>query len=352
MITGNAELALEDIPPWNPVHEHLKEIKAAGLRAAGIVKQLLSFSRRTDQQLKPIGAVTVINGALKFLRSTIPTSIEIRKHLPTEEITILADPIQMHQMMINICINSFQAMEEAGGLIQVDVSQECVTEQSASSNPDRAAEKCIKIQVRDTGPGINPHIMDRIFDPYFSTKDTSNGSGMGLAVVHGIVLNHGGTIHVQSEPGKGTLFTIRIPIVMQEHKTRFEASKELPRGTERILFVDDEPAIVKMAKLSLERLGYRVETNHNPLKALERFQAEPEAFDLVITDMTMPQMTGVQLSEKLKAVRADVPVILCTGHSALIDEERAARLGISAYVMKPLDRKTTARIIRKVLEAK
>jgi CheY-like chemotaxis protein len=227
-----------------------------------------------------------------------------------------------------------------------------VSARTDKPQPGLLVGNCMKIEIRDTGPGIDPGIADRIFDPYFSTKDTFDSSGMGLAMVHGIVLNHGGTIDVHSEPGKGALFTIRFPIVESKPVVRSEAWEGMPGGGGHILFVDDEPAIVKMAKSLLERMGYRVEAYRDPQKALERLQAKPDIFDLVMTDMTMPQMSGVQLSEKIKAIRPQLPVIICTGHSPLIDEDRARQLGISAYVMKPLDRETIAKTIHKVLKAK
>lgn len=203
MIVGNAELALEDIPEWNPTHANLKEIKAASLRASGIVKQLLNFSRKTDQKLIPIGAITVIKDALKFLRSAISTTVEIQKHLPDTDITIMADSIQINQLLMNLCTNASQAMEETGGTLEITVENEVLTEESASNYPDLTAGEHVKITVSDTGPGIDPEIIDRIFDPYFTTKDVGKGSGMGLAVVHGIVNSHNGAITVDSELGKG-----------------------------------------------------------------------------------------------------------------------------------------------------
>jgi len=350
VITGNAELALEDIPEWNPVHANLKEIKAAGLRAAGIVKQLLNFSRKTDEELKPIGAITVIKDVLKFLQATIPATIKIRKHLPNTDVTIFADSIQVKQVLMNICTNASQAMEETGGILKIYVENETLTEESADKYPDITAGEYLKITVSDTGPGIDSEIIDRIFDPYFTTKEVGKGSGMGLAVVHGIIINHGGAITVDSEPGKGATFTILFPVVVDKPAAVVKTPDEIPIGTETILFVDDEKSIVTIIGQMLERLGYKVETKQNPVETLKLFQSKPDEFDLVITDMTMPQMTGVKLSEKLKDVRSDIPVIICTGHSSLIDEEKAKKLGIAAYVMKPIVMSDIAKTIRKVLD--
>ncbi|MBW2249817.1 MAG: PAS domain S-box protein [Deltaproteobacteria bacterium] len=350
IITGNAELALEDIPEWNPVHANLKEIKAAGLRAAGIVKQLLNFSRKTDEELKNIGAITVIKDALNFLQATIPATIKIRKHLPDTDITIFADPIQVNQVLMNICTNASQAMEKTGGILEIYVEKKSLTDESADKYPDLTTGEYIKITVSDTGSGIDPEIINRIFDPYFTTKEFGKGSGMGLAVVHGIVKNHGGAITVDSEPEKGATFTILFPVVVEKPVAVVKAPDEIPLGTETILFVDDEKSIVNIIGQMFERLGYKVETKQNPVEALKLFQSKPDEFDLVITDMTMPQMTGVKLSEKLKDVRPEIPVIICTGHSSLIDEEKAKKLGISAYVMKPIVMSDIAKTIRKVLD--
>jgi PAS domain S-box-containing protein len=350
MITGNAELAMEDIPEWNPVHANLKEIKSAGLRAAGIVKQLLTFSRKTEHEMMPIGAITVIKDSLKFLRSTIPTSIEIRESLPDREMTILGDPIQINQIMMNICINASQAMEETGGVLKINVEKEILQKNAANNPPDLAAGDYLKIMISDKGPGIDPEIIDRIFDPYFTTKDVGKGSGMGLAVVQGLIQNHNGAIIVDSNPGEGSTFTILFPLVDKELEMEVGTFGEIPDGSETILFIDDEKSIANMVGKILKRLGYEVVTKTNPVEAVELIQAKPDHFDLVITDMTMPQMSGVKLSAKLKDMRSDIPVIICTGHSSLIDEEKAKQLGIDAYVMKPIVKREIAKTIRKVLD--
>ncbi len=349
MITGNAELALDDIPEWHPVHDNLKEIKTAGMRAAGIVKQLLSFSRKIDQELKPIGAITIIKDALKFLRSMIPSTIQINTHLPDTDISILADPVQINQVLMNTCTNASQAMEETGGILEVNVEITSLTQDAANHYPDFSAGEYVKIAVTDNGPGIDSKIIDRIFDPYFTTKEVGKGSGMGLAIVIGIIKNHGGAITVDSQPGKGATFTMLFPVVKKKPEIKTATTEELLLGNGTILFVDDDEAIVNMTGQMLERLGYTVETKTNPSAALELFQSKPDAFDLVITDMTMPHMTGARLSEKLKNIRSDIPVIICTGHSPLIDEEKAKKMGIAAYVMKPIVIRDIARTIRQVL---
>ena len=229
IIIANIDIALEDIPDSNPVQANLDKIKAAGLRATGIVKQLLNFSRKTDRELKPIGAIAVIKDALNFLRSTIPTSIEIRKKLPLADVKILADPIQINQVMMNICTNASQAMEGAGGVLEINVEKEILTEDAAQKYPELTAGQHLKIRVSDTGQGIDAGIIDRIFDPYFTTKESGKGSGMGLAVVHAIVTNHGGAIAVDSKPGVGATFTILFPVVAEKSAMEIKATDQIRR---------------------------------------------------------------------------------------------------------------------------
>jgi len=352
IILGNTDLALDDVPESHPAHTNLEEIKKASLRAANIVRQLLSFTRITDQKLQPIEIALVIKDAMKFLRSTIPTTIDIVQDICITDETILADPTQINQIMMNLCINASHAMEQTGGKITITVENAALDDSSAKDYPDLKSGKYIKVVVSDTGPGIDPKIIDRIFDPYFTTKGVGKGSGMGLAVVHGIVKSHSGSIKVDSTFGKGTKFSILFPLAQGKAAVEEEKIQEIPRGSETILFVDDEISIANMVQRMFERLGYKVETATTPQDALDRFALNPNHFDLVITDMTMPQMTGVKLSEKLMEIRKDIPIIVCTGHSALVDEERAKGLGLAAYVMKPIDMKETAQIIRKILDKK
>ena len=352
IILGNAELALDDVPSWNLAHSSLEEIKTAGLRAKDIVRQLLSFSRKADHELIPVKVVPVIRDALKFLRSTIPTTIDIRQNIQAKEETVLADPTQINQIMMNLCINASHAMEQTGGNLTINVNKITLDENSAGVFPDLKQGNYVRLTVSDTGPGIDSQIIDRIFDPYFTTKEVGKGSGMGLAVVHGIVKNLGGAISVDSKPGKGAAFNILLPLIVEESGVDIKTKEDLPFGKETILFVDDEKSIVLLVQQMLKRLGYQVETKMSPAEALELFRLRPDRFDLVITDMTMPQMTGVVLSEKLKEIRREIPVIVCTGYSDLIDEEKVKELGIAAYIMKPVSMREIAKTIRKVLDKK
>ena len=352
IIIGNTELALDDVPEWNPVHFNLEEIKTAGLRAKDIVRRLLSFTRKTDEKLKPIEIVPVIKDALKFLRSTIPTTIDIHQDIQATDETILADPTQINQVMMNLCVNASQAMEQTGGSLTIRVENTVLDQGSVRKYSDLSMGDYVKVTVSDTGPGIDPKHMDRIFDPYFTTREVGKGPGMGLAVVQGIVKNHNGAISVDSKPGKGTTFRMLFPLAEGKAAVETETTQEMPTGNETILFVDDEISIVNIVRKMLERLGYKVETAMTPQDALERFRPNPDHFDLVITDMTMPQMTGVMLAEGLMQIRPDIPVIICTGYSSLIDEEKAKDLGIAAYVMKPIIMTEIAKIIRAVLDKK
>jgi len=353
MIIGNAELALEELSPDGPLHAHLEEIRVAALRAADIVKQLLHISRRQDRQLKPTDILVVVKEALKFIRPSIADIIRIEQRLPDGELMVMADPIQIDQALVSLCTNAAQAMDQTGGTIAVAAETVSITPEMTAAHPGLKAGEYAKITIRDSGPGIASGIIDRIFDPYFTTRDVGTGSGMGLSLVHSIVNNHNGAVFVDSAPEKGAVFTMFFPLLdyKKAPDERAAAAEAIPGGRERILFVDDEPSITVMAQKMLERLGYRVQTRRDPLEALELFKAQPDFFDLIMTDMTMPQMTGARLSQKIKAIRPDVPVVVCTGHSPFIDEERAASIGIAAFLMKPIKYKVLADVVRRVLDA-
>lgn len=264
----------------------------------------------------------------------------------------MADPVQIHQVLINLCTNAAHAMREKGGVIEVELMQTLLDEHSMPQHPGLSRGHYMRLSVSDTGYGIDPKIIDRIFDPYFTTKKMGEGSGMGLAVVHGIVKNHGGAITVLSEPEKGTIFRILFPKIETEFVPEKEITEEPPRGTEKILFVDDEISLADIGKQILEHLGYRVKSKTSPIDALETFRADPDGFDLVITDMTMPQMTGKVLAHELIRIKDNIPIILNTGYSDEIDESTAKKAGIGAYIMKPLNTMELAKTIRKLLDKK
>jgi PAS domain S-box-containing protein len=352
IIVGNTELALDDLPDWNPSYNNLKEIKIASLRAKDVVRQLLSFSRKTEQEQKPLDIIKVIKESIQLIRSSIPSSIEIREEIPEKIDTILADATQIHQVLINLCTNASHAMLDDEGLLEIILRSKVLNEKTGEIPKGLSHGNYVEMIVKDSGSGIDPKIYDKIFDPYFTTKDVGKGTGMGLAVVHGIVKNHKGKIYVDSELGKGTTFTIVFPTISEQAQQNTEElfTKSNPSGKETILFVDDEEALVDMAKMILEKLGYTVQISTNPMNALALFEADPTLIDLVISDMTMPQMSGVKLSEKLREIQNDIPIIICTGHSSLIDEEKAKDIGISAFAMKPITMSEIAKLIRTVLD--
>lgn len=351
IMIGNAELALEDVPESNQAYDSIQEIKNSGLRASGIVNQLLSFSRESGNELRPIDIIAVLREALDLLRATIPTSIKMRRNLPDTDETVIADPNQINRVIMNLCINASQAMGDRGGIIEVSAEKIALDDNCEEKISGLPKKDYIKVSVGDTGMGIDPEIIDRIFDPYFTTRHVGQGSGMGLAVVHGIVKSHGGAITVDSEVGKGSVFHLYFPLVDANIRRGTSETVQIQRGNETILFVDDEISTVNMMERNLSRLGYQLETKSNPQEAVELFQSKSDQIDLVITDMTMPQMTGIQLAETLRQIRPDLPIILCTGHSDMIDEDKAERLGFAAYVMKPVAKQEMARIIRDVLDS-
>ena len=352
IILANTEMVLTNVHEIHPAHSNLQDIKKACLRASKIISQLLNFSRKSKLELKPIDAIAVIKDALQFVRSTIPTTIEIRKHLPDSDTVILADPIEINQLLMNICNNASQAMEEGGGILEINVETSALTKDEGYDYSNLTDGDYLIITISDTGFGIEPEIIDKIFDPYFTTKEVGKGSGMGLAVAHGIVKNHGGNITVDSQPGKGTKFTILLPVTTEKPAIDVKGPDETPHGNETILFVDDERDFVKIGKRALESLGYEVIACTSSLEALELFKARSNHIDLVIVDITMPNMPGDKLAEELIRIKPEIPVILCTAYSTRIKKEKALNMGIRAFLLKPLQRKDLAQAIRNVLDEK
>jgi len=352
IIIGNTELAIDDVPEWNPANECLKEIRTASLRAKDVVRHILSFARKSHIERKPIQIAQIIKDSLKLMRASIPTTIDIRQSILCNYDTVLADPTQINQVLMNLCTNAAHAMREEGGVLEVKLQDVKLDEDMVAQYEELTPGRYVRLTVRDTGQGIDPEIMDRIFDPFFTTKGLAEGTGMGLSVVHGIVKSHDGVIKVKSEPGHGTIIEVLLPIIDAKAEAAGEEFEVFPTGTERILFVDDEPSIVKIAEQMLERLGYEVTAKTSSVEAFELFEAEPDRYDLVITDMTMPHMTGDRLARKLFMIRSDIPVILCTGYSERIDEDKAKEMGIRAFTLKPLVMRDLAVTIRQVLGGK
>ncbi|MBN2256030.1 MAG: response regulator, partial [Deltaproteobacteria bacterium] len=286
--------------------------------------------------------------ALRLLRASLPTTIEMRQNIASDSL-VVGDPTQIQQVLMNLCTNAGYAMQEKGGIMEVSLVDINIEDEDLSRQPKMIADSYVRLTVSDTGHGMTPDVLERIFDPFFTTKERSKGTGMGLSVVHGIVESHNGTISVSSEPDKGTTFNVYFPLFSDETEITTNTMQPLPAGNERILFVDDEMSIVETGKHVLETLGYDVTTLTNSSEALELFRGEPDKFDLVITDMTMPNMTGDKLAKEMLHIRPDIPIIMCTGYSALINKEQAEAIGIRAYIMKPILKSEIAHAIRTVL---
>ena len=347
-IMGYTELSLLDISPKSDAKYNLNEIYKASQRAKEVVKQILTFSRQSEQNRKPLKIHPIVKDSIKMLKASLPSTILIQQYIDPAAGIIEADATEIHQIIMNLGTNAYHAMSETGGLLDVKVENADLNAETAG-RLEIAAGNYLTLTVSDTGCGMTPEVMDRIFEPYFTTKEKDKGTGMGLAVVHGILKSYDGTVTVDSQPGKGTVFTVYIPTGPQEVQTKFETTPILPTGNERILFVDDEHALAEIGKKSLERLGYRVETRTSSIEALELFQKSSDNFDLIITDMTMPEMTGDKLAGEVMKIRADIPIIICSGFSDDTLVNRATQIGISAFLMKPLVIQDLANTIREVL---
>ena len=348
IIVGHTEIAIDDVPEWNPVRQHLEEIKTSSLRARDVIRQLLSFARKTKLEKKPTNIIPIIKESLKLLRSSIPTSIEIRQNIPKNVDIIMADPTQINQVLINLCSNADHAMPD-GGIVEVTLRNVEFDQITATQYPELKPGRYVNLTISDTGLGIPNEKIDRIFDPYFTTKDVGKGTGLGLAVVHGIVKGHNGLITVESKLGEGTTFSIFFPVVGKEAAVETETDEILPTGSERILFIDDEESLAKIGHQQLKGLGYQVEFYTNPMEALEMFRVKPDQFDLLITDMTMPNLTGDKLAHAVKEIRSDMPVILCSGYNEKIDSHKED-LKIDGFLMKPIDKAKLAKTVRKILD--
>jgi CheY-like chemotaxis protein len=311
-------------------------VTEAASRAADLVRQILTFSRKSEQKKMPIQVSSVVEDALKLLRSSIPSSIEIRQEMTTQA-SVLADPTRLQQVVMNLCTNAYQAMETTGGVLSVSLKETDVSQEQIMG-AEIAPGRYMVLEVSDTGCGMDKETRAKIFEPYFTTKETGKGTGLGLAVVHGIVKDHQGTINVYSEPGTGTTFRVYLPMTGGEARAE-HAKQEEAKPTEKhehILFVDDDERICKMAKEYLAEFGYVVDVCSNGWDAFSAIEEARKTYELLITDMTMPGMNGKDLAKKVLALKPSLPVILCTGYSTLIDRDEAAKIGIKGYVEKPV----------------
>jgi PAS domain S-box-containing protein len=348
-IIGYTEIAVADTGKQSPIYDYLARVLESGERARSLIKQILAFSRQGDMEPKPVQLKLIVKEVLKLLRASLPATIDIEQEIHTDR-AVMADPTQLHQVMMNLGTNAGHAIGEKGGTLTVRLEVFKADGEFARQHGDLPIGDYLKLTVADTGKGISAENLAKIFDPFFTTKPKGEGTGMGLSVVHGIVTGLGGRILVDSEPGRGTRFDVYLPALPGETKVAVAEKKALPTGSERILFVDDEPFQTDMLKHLLGLLGYKVQTCNGGAEAVALFEKDPSAFDLVITDMIMPKMTGDRLSEKLLSIRPDLPIILATGYSEGFSEAQAKALGLRAYALKPLVMEELSRLIRQVLD--
>ena len=349
-ILGYTDLALREVTPSGPAAQCLQEVLTAGRRAQSLVLQILTFSRASEPERVPVQLRLIVKEALKLLRASLPTTIDIRQDIDHDDGTVLADPTQMHQVLMNLCANAEYAMRDTGGVLEVRLDTVELDTSAVAYHAELAPGSYVRLTIGDTGHGILPEVASRVFEPFFTTKGVGQGTDMGLAVVHGIVTSHGGAIRLQSTPGQGTTCEVYLPrldMVVDDTTSRDDS---LPLGKGVILFIDDEEAIVRVAQRMLERLGYQAVLCTSSLAALETFRQAPQHFDLVITDQTMPHLTGEALAYELRRLRPDIPIILCTGFSHTIDAEKAQAQGIDVFLMKPLVARDLGLAIQHVLQ--
>lgn len=348
----HTELAINAMNKDTPAFQHLEKVLIGGTRARDLIRQIILFSRQTGQERRPVQIHLLVDELMALLRASLPSSIEIRQKTNANAGTVMADATQMHQVLMNLCANAEQAMREKGGVLEVSVDAAEVDAEFAALHPELGPGPHVLLSVSDTGCGMKPEVMKRIFEPFFTTNEVGQGTGMGLAVVHGIIAKHGGAVTVESTPGVGTRFAIYLPRVDNPPEDAPPIEKPIPHGTERILYVDDEPDLVDVVQEILAGLGYRVVGKTSGTEALEAFRAMPHEFDLIITDQTMPDVTGEALTREFRRIRPDIPVILCTGFSHVIDGDNAKAMGIDAFCLKPLGARDLGLTIRRVFTQK
>ncbi|MCP5052583.1 MAG: PAS domain S-box protein [bacterium] len=352
-IMGYTELAEMDIPHDSPGKDHIEGILEAANRAKELVRQILAFSRQSELKLTPMRLNPLVKEALKLLRASLPSTIRFQVDIDSECGEVNSDPVQIHQVMMNLCTNASYVMKPTTGLLEVSIKRVPVSADFAEKFPRLSPGDYAKLTVKDNGPGMEPAVLDRIFEPYFTTKEKGEGTGLGLSVVHGIVNRHKGEIVVISEPGKGTTFDVYFPIIPSSLQVQTVKNfQTLQRGKEKehILLIDDEKTLADMNKAMLTRLGYTATVTADSLEALELFRQEPGKFDMVITDMTMPTMTGDALAKELLDLRPGIPIILCTGYTDLVTPAEAKQMGIKSYLIKPISMRTLAATIRNLLD--
>ncbi len=349
-IIGHTEITKLKLPDNSPEQHNLNQVLNASDRAKDLVAQILTFSRQSQVKQQPLEASVIVKEAVKLLRASLPANIEIGQNIHRGTKRIMADPVQIHQIVMNLCTNAYHAMETTGGLLQIELVEEKIDADQAGFIPDLHPGDYLRLSVSDTGCGIDPDIMGRIFEPFFTTKEQGKGTGMGLSMVHGIVSEYGGVVTVAGEPGRGTTFDLYFPLLQDYRATASSAVlSSLKKGSGKILLVDDELIIVETCQEMLEFLGYDVTSTLSSCEALEIFQSQPDGFDLVVTDQNMPKMTGIELIEKILAIRPDLPIILATGYSSAVSKETCMHHGICEFITKPHSLQNLSDTIHKVL---
>ena len=349
-ILGYSELALTQAKQDTKLVSYLEEVLTAGHRAKELVKQILAFSHQSDQKREAVDLNVIVQESLKMIRATLPSSIEIRSTLTKDSAVVFADPTQMHQVIMNLCANAEYAMREKGGMLHLSVCSFEVSEHSHQAFTELQPGNYLQITIQDSGQGMSGHVLERIFDPFFTTKSLGEGTGLGLAVVHGIIVGHGGHIAASSVIGQGTTFTIFLPRLDVVLSTPVGHSMENLSGSGNVLFVDDEEVLARWGEQALTQLGYSVVTKTNPYEAVELFRRQPDQFDIVITDQTMPTMSGEALAKALLEIRQDIPIVLCTGFSHTMSQEKAEQLGLKEFLMKPVNGALLANTVQQVLK--
>ena len=344
-IIGFAEMVEEDLPPGSRSIRHVQRVLNAASRGRDLVRQILAFSRKTELTSRPLRLSPLVEETVQLLRASLPTTIQINVSIKAGRETILASPAEVQQILMNLATNAGRAMREKGGILSIILTDTDFEPDSPVTEP----EKYVALVVKDTGVGMSPDVMARIFEPFFTTDGVGEGTGMGLAVVYGIVKSLRGTITVESEPGIGSTFRVFLPVARTDEESEGRKVQEALTGTEHILFVDDEHLLVEWGQASLERLGYTVTVLTDSTEALSLFSSDPSRFDLVITDQTMPKLTGLQLARNLLTIRSNIPIILCTGHSDSVSPQKLKEAGIKEFLMKPLGKQALGEAIRKVL---
>jgi PAS domain S-box-containing protein len=351
-IIGFSEMVEEDLPPESPSIPRIQRVLSAASRGRELVRQILAFSRKTETARTPLSLLSLVQETVQLLRASLPTTIEIKLSTKADRDTVLASPAELQQILMNLATNASFAMMETGGILDISITNVDFEPDSPIFDADIEPGQYVQLVVTDTGSGMAPDVMKRIFEPFFTTREVGEGTGLGLAVVYGIVKSLHGTITVKSELGVGSVFRVFLPKVATEVQPESAKTVEIPRGKERVLFIDDEELLVEWGQALLERLGYEVTALTDSAEAFDIFSSDPSRFDLVITDQTMPHMTGLRLARELLKIRPNIPIILCTGHSDAVTPHTLKEAGVREFMLKPLAKRELSQAVRRVLEVK